>query len=195
MTDAPDAHSGRPDAHSGHAHSGRPGTQSDGTPRLDERLQPILTPDRPSSLVPHRPWSTILLVILSIGFTAGLLAIALGAAVLASASDAPPDPTGIGMDLSTVFTTLLVIGGLVMAVPSGIMLALTVSGRRRADEDRPRLLHSVGVMTLGASGLWAVLFLVYAFPLGLVACAVYALPAYFVLRATAETPPTGAATA
>lgn len=101
-------------------------------------------------------------------------------------SDTPAHAQGIGEALGPVIATVLGIGGLVAALPAGTVMALTVSGRHRADHGRPRLLHGVGVTVLVLSGLWALLFLVYAFPLGLVACAVHALPAIVLLRATGE---------
>lgn len=137
----------------------------------------------PLPSVPHRPWSTVLLVIHSLGLVVGILALGLGAVAYISIYNAPPpDPGEAGESWGAFIGMFFGIGGLVIGLPSATLTRLCVVGRRNADDGRPQVLRSVGVFALVFAGLGAAVSIVYAFPAGLVYCILSALPAVFLLR-------------
>ena len=133
--------------------------------------------------VPHRPWSTILLVLHTLALIAAVLA--LGIAVLAFVANARPAPEG-SIDLAFAVGLVFGVAGLVVCVSVGFLRRMTVAGRREADQGRARAIRNAGATTILVAGLGAFYSLRFSFEAGLVACCLYALPAVFLLRATNE---------
>lgn len=152
--------------------------------------RPMARSGRP---VQHRPWSTLLLVAHTCATVAGAVVLGFGVLVLAlssgaSASDSENWGGIIGMILTVV--------GLVVGIPGAVLTKLTVSGRREAERGRPGTLRTVATAAIVIAALCAFLMstggLTSAFAVGLVFCALYALPAVFVLQVThagSEPPP------
>lgn len=140
---------------------------------------PALPPDR----VPHRPWSTILLVIHVLGLAAGILALGFGVAFVVAAAIERSDPDGINEPWGLVIGMLLMVGGGAVGVIAGIVTKLTVAGRREAEQGRPGGLRTVAIVVLAFAGVWCVATL-NGFSVWFVFGGLYALPAVFLLRAT-----------
>jgi hypothetical protein len=148
---------------------------------IDDPTEPY-NPAPPLQSAPHRPWSTITLVLHSLGLVVGILALGLGVAALIAEYSAPPPDPGVGESWGLFVGLFFGTGGVVMGLSSAALTRLCVVGRRNADEGRPRVLRSVGVVALVLAGLGAAGSVAIAFPAGLVVCGLYALPAVFLLR-------------
>ncbi|WP_159808913.1 hypothetical protein [Cellulomonas citrea] len=145
--------------------------------------------------MPHRPWSTILVLVHATCMAIGLVAIVGGAVIAARDYSTPPDQRG--PDAWGVALGALLIGvGLAMTVADGILTVTTVRGRRVADQGWPGPLRTAAGATLVLALIGACVSLVGGglsplTPAGFGVCGLYALPAIVVLSSTAR-PPTAA---
>lgn len=143
--------------------------------------------------MPHRPWSTVLLVVHAFGVAAGVVAVGCGVVLFAVAASAPPpEPAdGINEPWGLFIGGFLAVVGIVVGVPAGVLTKLTVAGRRAADQGRPGVLHGLAITVVALAGIGAVGSLAggftFLFLVGLVLCGIYALPGVLILRATRAT--------
>lgn len=145
--------------------------------------------DAPGVPVTHRPWSTLLLVVHSLGVVAGTL-VALGGVVIftIAATAEPPRDTGINEPWGLVIGAVMAIVGVAMLVASIPLTVLSVRGRRAADHGSPGMLHGVAIAVvaiggIGVLGQLATGDLVISL-FGLVLWGLYALLGFLVLRST-----------
>ena len=91
----------------------------------------------PVGTVTHRPWSTLMLGLASLGAVLGALPLFGGLLVALSADPGTADQS-LGLSLAAV--------GFAVTAMNGAVAGMTVVGRRRADEGRPALLRAAGVV-------------------------------------------------
>ena len=133
--------------------------------------------------VPHRPWSTILLVVHTLALTVGVLAMGFGVLLLAAGSR---ESSQGSMNLAPAFGMVFGIGGLLVGVPLGVLRRMTVVGRREAEDGRSRPIRNAAAATVVFTGIGAVYSLNFSFEPGLLLFGLYALPAVLLLQATRE---------
>jgi hypothetical protein len=174
-----------------------------GPPAAPESPQDVLLHapgDAYVPLVPHRPWSTVLLVVHTLGVVVGAL-FALGGVVIftIAASVTPPDDGryeawGVVIGTSMALATGVALGAFVAVaavVTLGVSIPLTVlsvRGRRAADSGRPGMLHGVAIAAVALGGVGALGQVLTGEPvlslLGLLFWGMYALLGIAVLRST-----------
>jgi len=139
------------------------------------------------SLVPHRPWSTVLLVVHALGVPAGV-AVVVYSVVMVVAAYAPPDPEdGINEPWGLVIGPVLAAFGVGVIVAAVVLTMLTVHGRRAADQGRPGWLHGLAITAVVFAAMGAVGSFVFAVPVGLVLCGIWELTGVLVVRSTRVT--------
>ena len=109
------------------------------------------------SLVPHRPWSTVLLVVHAFGVAAGVVALGYGVVLFAVAvSNPPPDSLHRYEPWGFAIGGFLAVVGVVVIVAAVVITVQTVQGRREADQGRPGVLHGLAITTMTLAGVGAV---------------------------------------
>ena len=112
-------------------------------------------PPPPVRPVPHRPWSTLFLVVHAVVGAVGVLALA--GAALAVGNDLAyrpgPGDTGIDEPYGLVVGAVLGVVGLPTVIVSALLIVLATRGRRAADAGAPGLLTGTAVTSLVVAGL------------------------------------------
>lgn len=144
--------------------------------------------DANAPLVPHRPWSTVLLVVHAFGLVVGTLFALGGAVVFAIAVSATPPDDGIYEPWGLVIGAFMAVVAVVMLGASIPLTVLSVRGRRAADRGRPGMLQGVAIAAVALGGVGALGQLLTGDPvlslLGLLLWGLYALLGFLVLRST-----------
>ena len=143
------------------------------------------------SPVPHRPWSTVLLVFHALGLAAGVVAVGCGVALIAEAFRNPPSDSRPGYEpWGFAFGVAFAVIGAVLIVATVVLTVVTVKARRAADQGRTGVLQGLAITVVTLAVIGALNSLaggVRWFLVGLVLCGIYALPGVFILRAMRAT--------
>lgn len=143
-------------------------------------------------LVPHRPWSTVLLVVHALGVVIGSLVALGGVVIFAVAAGATPPDDGIYEPWGLVIGAVMAVVAVVMLGASIPLTVLSVRGRRDADRGRPGMLHGVAIAAVVIGGVGALGQLLTGEPVislfGLLLWGLYALLGFQVLRSTRQSP-------
>ncbi|WP_250444499.1 hypothetical protein [Actinotalea sp. C106] len=107
----------------------------------------------PQATPPHRPWSTVLLVLHWLAVTAFCLLVGSGVVLLAMGTEPSPPGSESADALGTALAESAIGYGAVLLALAIALAVLTSRGRRRADHGRPATLRNVAI---AAAGLGAV---------------------------------------